>query len=317
MKSQYIQELKSGQAVKEKFILSKKILKEKKNGGSFALLEFSDKTGSIEAVAWDNVIDKVNAIAVGDCVFVAGSVNEYNERLQIVVSSISSVDETDFDPDDFLPSSTEDIEAVMSEIDDIRHTVRNVHLKKLLTLFFDDKDFVRSFRTAPAAKRAHHAYLGGLAVHTRNVCRLAMNIQKVYSDLNVDLLITASILHDVGKITEYIYKKKLDISTEGRMIGHIVMGYEMVAERIKHVPDFPSDLKLRLLHMVLSHHGELEWGSPRLPVFIEALVLHFADNLDSKVGMMSEEQRKPGSMNRSWSDYHPYLEREIYLGERP
>ena len=114
MKSQYIQELKSGQAVKEKFILSKKILKEKKNGGSFALLEFSDKTGSIEAVAWDNVIDKVNAIAVGDCVFVAGSVNEYNERLQIVVSSISSVDETDFDPDDFLPSSTEDIEAVMS-----------------------------------------------------------------------------------------------------------------------------------------------------------------------------------------------------------
>jgi 3'-5' exoribonuclease len=172
---------------------------------------------------------------------------------------------------------------------------------------------VASFKLAPAAKRVHHAYLGGLVVHTRNVLRLAEAVSKVYENLNVDLLMTAAVLHDVGKVYEYDFSRKIDFSTPGRMLGHIVIGYELVGAKIKSIPDFPESMKLRLLHMILSHHGEFEWGSPKQPLFVEALVLHFIDNLDSKVEMMLDIQKRNRGKEKQWSDYHPYLEREIYL----
>jgi len=315
MKSQYVNELRSGQVVKEKFILSKKILKEKKDGGTYAVLEFSDKSGSIEGIAWDNIIDSLNVLSTGDFVFVSGTVNEYNEKLQVVVSSIQHIPEDDIDARDFLPQSTEDIDEVMTEIDRFRTQVNNVYFKKLLDTFFEDQAFVKKFRVAPAAKRAHHAYLGGLAVHTLNVLKLMGNMQAVYRSVNLDLLITAGMLHDIGKIYEYSYKKKLDISTKGRMLGHIVISYEMIVEKIDKIPQFPEDLRLKLLHMILSHHGEFEWGSPKQPLFLEALILHFVDNLDSKAEMIIDELRKNKGKEKEWSDYHPYLEREIYLRE--
>ena len=315
MKSQYVNELRSGQVVKEKFILSKKVLKEKKDGGTYAVLEFSDKSGSIEGIAWDNIIDSLTVLSTGDFVFVSGTVNEYNEKLQVVVSSIQHIAEDEIDALDFLPQSTEDIDEVMTEIDRFRNQVKNAYFKKLLGAFFEDQSFVTKFRIAPAAKRAHHAYLGGLAVHTLNVLKLMGNMQSVYRSINLDLLITAGMLHDIGKIHEYNYKRKLDISTKGRMLGHIVISYEMIVEKIDKISQFPEDLRLKLLHMILSHHGEFEWGSPKQPLFLEALILHFVDNLDSKAEMIIDELRKNRGKEREWSDYHPYLERELYLRE--
>ncbi len=315
MKSQYVDELKSGQVVKEKFILSKKILKEKKDGGTYAMLEFTDRSGSIEGIAWDNVVESLGVLSVGDFVFISGTANEYNERLQIVVHSIRRISEDEINARDFLPQSDEDIDEVMAEIDEFRTRVNNAYLKKLLDIFFEDQAFVEKFRLAPAAKRAHHAYLGGLAVHTLNILKSMDNMQSVYNSINIDLLITAGILHDIGKIHEYTYTKKLDISTKGRMLGHIVISYEMIVEKIDRIPQFPEDLRLKLLHMILSHHGEFEWGSPKQPLFLEALILHFIDNLDSKAEMMIDELRKNKGKEKEWSDYHPYLEREIYLRE--
>ncbi len=315
MKSQYINELRSGQVVKEKFILSKKTLKEKRDGGTYAVLEFSDKSGSIEGIAWENVVESLNVVSVGDYVFIAGTVNEYNEKLQVVVSSIQRISEGEVDARDFLPQSDEDIDEVMIEIDKFRTRVNNVYLKNLLDAFFKDDAFLDKFRLAPAAKRAHHAYLGGLAVHTLNVLKLMDNMRSVYKVVNLDLLMTAGMLHDIGKIYEYSYGRKLDISTKGRMLGHIVISYEMIAEEINKIPQFPEDLRLKLLHMILSHHGEFEWGSPKQPLFLEALILHFADNLDSKAEMMIGELKKNRGKEKEWSDYHPYLEREIYLRE--
>ena len=315
MKSQYISELRSGQVVKETFILSKKILKEKRDGGTYAVLEFSDKSGSIEGIAWDNVIESLNVVSVGDYVFVAGTVNEYNEKLQVVVSSIQRLSEDEVDAGDFLPQCDENIDEVMTEIEMFRTRVNNAYLKKLLDAFFKDESFLEKFRRAPAAKRAHHAYLGGLAVHTLNVLKLMDNMQSVYNSVNLDLLMTAGMLHDIGKIYEYSYGKKLDISTRGRMLGHIVISYEMIAREMDRIPQFPEDLRLRLLHMILSHHGEFEWGSPKQPLFLEALILHFADNLDSKAEMIISELKKNKGKDKEWSDYHPYLEREIYLRE--
>ena len=316
MKSQYAEELRAGQAVKEIFILSWKSIKDKKDGGVYALLEFSDRSGTIQGIAWDNVVESISTLSVGDFVFVAGNVNEYNDRLQIVVNSIKKIEEDEINPEDFLPRTDEDTELVFNEINAFRKKIEDEHLKELLNAFFKDKNLIEKFKLAPAAKQIHHAYIGGLLVHTRNILKLIEKVSMVYADLNVDLLITAGILHDIGKIHEYTYTRSIDFSTEGRMFGHIVIGYEMVADKIKQIPDFPESLKLKLLHMILSHHGEYEWGSPKQPSFAEALVLHFLDNLDSKIEMMITTRKKNKGMGKDWSDYHPFLEREIYLREK-
>lgn len=313
MKSQYIEELKIGQTVKEVFILSWKSIKEKKDGGIFAVLEFADRSGNIQGIAWDNAVESVNELSAGDFVFVVGNVNEYNDRLQIVVSSIKRINEDEINPEDFLPRTDEDIDQAFTEINAYRNKIREKHLKQLLDAFFNDDDLIQKFKRAPAAKRVHHAYLGGLVIHTRNVLRLIDKINDVYTSLNFDLLIAAGILHDVGKIYEYTYTRKIDFSTQGRMFGHIVIGYDLVADKIKQIPDFPESLKFRLLHMILSHHGEYEWGSPKQPSFLEALILHFLDNLDSKVEIMVSARTLNKGLEKEWSDYHPYLEREIYL----
>jgi 3'-5' exoribonuclease len=312
MKSQYVNELKSGQSVKEKFALTKKIVKDKRDGGYYAILEFSDRTGSIDGISWDS--DLLADISAGDFVFITGNVAEYSGRLQVVISSISNVADAEVDALDFLPRYTGDIDQVMDDIRAFKARVKESALQQLLDSFFDDKDFVGLLVLAPAAKKVHHAYLGGLAVHTLSVLRLLDNIMSVYGFLNPDLLITAGILHDVGKIYEYNYKQRIDISDEGRLLGHIVIGSKMVAERIEQIADFPADLKLKILHMILSHHGEAEWGSPKPPLFPEALVLHFVDNLDAKMEMMKQVVDKHRGENKKWSDYHPFLEREIFLG---
>jgi 3'-5' exoribonuclease len=313
MKSQYVGELKSGQTVKEKFVLSKKIIKDKKDGGYYAILEFSDRTGSIDGISWSG--ENLNNISVGDFVFVTGNVSEYSGRLQVVVNSISLGDDEDIDPEDFLPQYPGDIDEVLTAIHGFRAKVKNPHLRSLLDAFFDDNTFVELFRLAPAAKRVHHVYLGGLAVHTLSILRLLQNVRSVYDFLDSDILITAGILHDIGKIHEYTYKKSIDISDQGRLLGHIVIGSEMVAQRIAQISGFPDDLRLRLVHMILSHHGEVKWGSPKAPSFPEALILHYVDNLDSKMEMMRQVFEQHRGKNRQWSDYHPFLEREIYLGE--
>jgi 3'-5' exoribonuclease len=312
MKSQYVNELRSGQAVKETFVLTKKTVKDKRDGGYYAILEFSDRTGYIDGISWDsNVLANISA---GDFVFITGNVAEYSGRLQVVINSINKVADEDVDALDFLPRYAGDIEKVINDIREFRTRVKGPALRKLLDSFFDDNDFVKLLGLAPAAKKVHHAYLGGLAVHTLSVLRLLDSIMSAYSFLSADLLITAGILHDVGKIYEYTYKKRIDFSDRGRLLGHIVIGSEMVAARIEKIGEFPADLRLKILHMILSHHGEVEWGSPKLPLFPEALVLHFADNLDAKMEMMKQVVDKHRGGDKQWSNYHPFLEREIFLG---
>jgi len=232
VKSQYIQELRAGETVKDVFMLTRKVMKEKKDGSSFAILEFTDKSGSIEAIAWDSTVDSVQNTKVDDIVFVIGTVSEYNDRLQITVQSLKHVGGKDISPEDFIPTSTQDIEKVKTEIQVYHKRVKTTCLKELLGAFFEDPDFDRLFYIAPAAKRIHHAYLGGLAVHTLSMLKLAMHVQSVYPFLNLDLLISGCSLHDIGKIYEYSYAKKIDMSTQGRLLGHIVIGARIVNREV-------------------------------------------------------------------------------------
>ena len=248
-----------------------------------------------------------------DIVFVSGTVGEYNDRLQITVQSLKHVNTKDIVPQDFIAACTQDIEKVKTEIRVYHRRVKTTCLKKLLDAFFDDPDFEKLFFTAPAAKRIHHAYLGGLAVHTLSMLKLAMHVQSVYPFLDLDLLITGCSLHDIGKIHEYTYARKIDMSTRGRLLGHIMIGHDMVSEKIRNLKDFPHDIRDKLLHMIISHHGRLEWGSPRLPMFAEALVLHHIDNLDSKVAMFQKELERNEQEQKEWSEYHNHLERELFL----
>ncbi len=315
MKSNYTDQLELGQSVKDIFILSRRNLKEKKDGSHFAVFEFTDRGGTIEGILWDNAEETIKYFKNGDFVLVSGTVNEYNGKLQIVVSTISPVNEQEIDSVDFIPTSEENIKEVIQEIREFIKGISNKYLKELLVLFFHDDAFIKQFSRAPAAKRAHHAYLGGLAVHTRNMARLASKFSEVYTLCDYDLLMAGVLLHDIGKIHEYDYQKRIGITVKGHMLGHIIIGNDMIADKIAQIEKFPNDLKLKLLHMIISHHGEFEWGSPKLPLFAEALLLHFIDNLDAKLEMILYELRRNTNRERIWSDFHPLLEREIYLGE--
>ncbi len=320
MKGQYVADIKIGDEVRETFLLNKKVIREKKGGGYFLTLEVNDRTGSLEGVIWDNAEAINRSVKTGDFVFVTGMVNEYNGHAQITVQNMNVVAETKIDPADFLPATEQDVEALYRELAGIGTGLKNPHLAALYTAFFpavpatpDHKEFVESFKKAPAAMKVHHARVGGLLEHTLTTVRIAQALGPVYPQADQELLVVGSALHDIGKTREYVVKNRILTSDTGKLLGHLTIGYDMTRDQIKKLKGFPEELAGRLLHMILSHHGECEWGAPVKPKFLEALILHFIDNLDSKVEMILETLRRETNPETVWSEYHPFLEREIYL----
>lgn len=324
MKGQYVADIKIGDEIRAAFLLNRKSIREKKGGGYFLTVEFNDRTGALEGIAWDNVEQINRTFRNGDFVFVTGIVNEYNGHAQVVIQNIGRLTDREVDPADFLPTTEYDIDEMYRELVGFGRAVKNPHLKNLYTSFFpdrpqtkDDIEFVTSFKRAPAAMKAHHARIGGLLEHTLTVLRIARTLSAVYPQADPDLLLVGAALHDIGKIREYTITNRLSTSDAGKLIGHVMIGYDMVQDRIKNIQEFPDELAALVLHMILSHHGEHQWGSTTTPKFLEALILHFLDNLDSKVEMILDTLRREADSPTGWSDYHHFLEREIYLRERP
>lgn len=298
--------------VSTQFIVLRKEIKERRDGFPFIAFQFGDKTGEISGVMWDNVEDAIKFVKENEIVMVNGVVNTYGGRLQLSISSIKRARK--YEIEDFIKNTERDIEKLFEELMRFRYSVKNTYLSQLLSKFFQDEQFVQAFKKAPAAVRIHHNYLGGLLEHTLDVVKACDSITRVYTFINRDLLITGAILHDVGKIKSYRYDRAIDHSTEGRLVGHIVFGWEMVNEKIDIIPEFPKELRLLLSHIILAHHGRLEWGSPVIPQTLEALVLHHIDNLDAYIKRFrdAEKERKA---NTKWSQYQKSLERFIYLGK--
>ena len=315
MKKRFITDIKAGDVVDDVFVLAEKILLHKRDGNNFLNVVLSDKTGTLKGVVWDNVDQITAGVTSGDFVSIRGTVGEYKGTLQLVVKTMDLCPREALDPKDFLPATSRDIDGMFQRLVKITASLTTPYLKKLFDAFWEDEEFVRKFKTAPAAKKMHHAYIGGLLEHTLSITSLADKVAGHYSGIDRDLLVSGAVLHDIGKTDEFEYQFKIDYTDEGRMLNHIVIGLKMVDEKLSGIEDFPEDQIFLLKHMVVSHHGVREFGSPEPPKTIEAVLLNYIDEIDSKVNAIREFMASEDP-NETWTSYHRLLERHFYMGKK-
>lgn len=319
-KKQFISGLKQGCDVNDVFAVKYRgSLREYVKGWSFDFT-IADRTGDMKVKYWgskdrDSVEGVYNCFDIGDLVFISGRVSSFRDQLEVHMNEelnhvVTVCDRADYDLSDFMPKTEKDVGGLLDYLRRSIDSVNDSHLNRLLHSFFDDPEFVKSFKESPAAITHHHNFLGGLLEHTVGVVRICESICSFYTELDRDILLTAAMLHDIGKIPKYRYSASIDVSDEGRFIGHIVLGDRIVWERMGRLPDFPQDSMLKLSHMLLSHHGEYEWGSPKIPATAEACALHYADNCDSSVKEFLQVIKGQGGVDASWV-YHKG--RNIYL----
>jgi len=312
-KKQFVLDLEVGKPVNSVFVVSRKIVKKKKNGDDFCLVTLQDKGGDIQGVIWTEVFNRTPDFEEGDFVSVKGSVSEYRNARQLIVESLVRIDdESEIEYSDFIKTTKKDIAQMFSEIKSVVDSVNHKYLSQLLKLFFEDKKFARDFCSATAAVQYHHAYRGGLLEHTLYVCKVCDLVADVYQNINRDLLIAGALLHDIGKIKEYDVGVVIKVTDQGKLLGHISMGYSWVLEKITTIKGFPEDLRERILHIIISHHGYKEFGSPKRPKIMEAFIVHHVDHMDAEVAaynLLIEE----GSDDADWSHFVKGFERSVLL----
>ncbi len=312
MKRLWIKDLKENDNVKGIYLVRKKKQGLKKDHSPFLSFTLADKTGQMDARIWDMVEEYSPLFDEGDIVEIDGTVVRYNNQLQIRVNRISRVDRIP-DIGIFLERSEHDPDDMMKELRGLLKSIENMNLKKLLDLFFMDHDFISRFKMAPAAKAFHHAYIAGLLEHTLWICKLAKELTVLYPELDRDLLLCGAFLHDIGKVPELDLQHRIDYTDSGRLMGHIVLGVEMLNEKLSRLKDFPQELAIKLKHLILAHHGEYEFGSPRRPKIPEALALHIIDDLDAKLkGLISFVEKDP--QEGSWTEFNRIFERYFLKG---
>jgi 3'-5' exoribonuclease len=314
-KSIYVKDIKPGERVSDTFLVSEKNMAVSQKGNSYLSLRLRDKTGDVDGRVWDNVEEMNRIFQKGDVIRIHSRAVSFRNVIQLSISEIHTLDETEIDPSDYSPASRSDTSEMYEALMCFIETVETPYLKSLLTSIFSDEEVAKAFQTAPAAKGFHHSYIGGLLEHTLSVTRLIDHVARHYGEADRDLLITGGILHDIGKIDEFSYRKMIDYTDEGRLIGHIVLGLEMVNKKIDEIEDFPEDLALELRHILLSHHGVLEYGSPKRPKTVEALIVNYIDDLDAKVNAF-REYIDDSDDDSNWTPFHRLLERFIYKGKK-
>jgi 3'-5' exoribonuclease len=316
MKSPCVSDLKPNQMIETTFLVQSKEIRQKKGGELYLSLLLADRSGELDSKMWDNVNDVLNEFERDDFVKVKGIVQVFHNKPQLTIHKVRRVDESEIDFTDYFPSSKRDAEEMWAELRGIVAGMKNPHLKGLLDAMLDDEDIARRYRRAPAAKQIHHAFLGGLIEHVLSVLGMAKAAAAHYANIDSDLLITGSVLHDIGKIYELNYERGFSYSNEGQLIGHISIAMRMVSDKLRGLPDFPPLLRTLVEHLILSHHGQLEYGSPKLPQFPEALLLHYLDDMDSKMECMRALIANDRQLDGCFTTYHPALERAALKKER-
>ncbi|RJX24570.1 MAG: HD domain-containing protein [Desulfobulbus sp.] len=315
-KTLYITDLKEGQQLSDLFLVSKKNLAETKSGNPYLALTLMDKSGEIEARAWENAA-RLDALAeVGRIVAVEGQVKAFRDQRQLNITGMQPVAEGAVDLAHFMPASKRPVSEMQAELAQCIASVTDPGLRKLLAGLFRGK-LLEEFSRAPAAKMMHHACLGGLLEHTLSVAGLALKICEHYEQLDRDLLLAGALLHDLGKVREFSYSSlPFDYTDQGRLIGHLVLGAEMVRSQAEHVPALAPQKLEQLLHLILSHHGRFEFGAPCLPMTSEAILLHHLDDMDAKMELINRLSEQVEGDGYQWSDYQRSLERFLFLKGR-
>ena len=313
MKDFYIRDCQQheSQAVTSNFVVASKQVKNKKNGELYLSLTLADRTGQIQANMWDNVADALNAFEQDDFVKVKGMVQKYNGRWQLTVHKVRKLGDNEIDYADYLPKTTKDIDQLWRTLGEFVESFQNPWLKKLVQDFMADEAIATAYKNAPAAKTLHHAYVGGLLDHVVSLFTVCNLVSRNYPQVNRDLLLTGAFLHDIGKIHELSYQRSISYTTEGQLLGHMIIELEMLHEKLAHIPGFPGELKILIEHLIISHHGQYEFGSPKLPMFPEALMLHYLDDLDSKMESMRAQFEREGELETAWTSYNPSLGRPL------
>jgi len=316
MKSPFVSELEPNRVVTTSFLVRSKEVRQKKTGEPYLSLLLGDRTGEVDAKMWDNVAEVMETFGRDDFVKVKGLLQLYQNRPQMTVHKMRRLDASEVDFADYFPSSERDPAEMWAELRGIVEGLENPHLRALLTALFDDPEIAERYRRAPAAKQIHHAYLGGLLEHVLSLCGLARMAARHYPSVDLDLLLAGAMLHDIGKISELCYERGFGYTDEGQLLGHITIALRMLGEKLSGLPDFPQPLRSLIEHMILSHHGHLEFGSPKLPQFPEALLLHYLDDMDSKMECMRRLIEKDRLGEGSFTAYSVPLERMILKKDR-
>lgn len=312
MAKQFVAEIKDRDSVHAVFLVKDKIMAMAKNGKPYMNLRFMDKSGDIEGKVWDNtdVLDKL--FDKDDFVLIRGKASIYMNKMQVVVAEISKVPEQQVNLADFLPESPRDNSEMRQELQDVVAALTNPHLRGLMESFLADDPFMDLYCMAPAAKGMHHVYLGGLLEHSLALVKLVKTIVPLYGGINEDLLTVGALLHDVGKVHEMSYERAFDYTDIGKLLGHITIGVELVEDKIRQVEGFPRELGILLKHMLLSHHGQYEYGSPKRPKTIEATILNYLDDMDSKINGIRAHIAKENASTSRWTAYHRLYDRYFF-----
>ncbi len=314
MKSQYVDTLVDGDVVNDYFVATRKDLRDTQNGGKFLGMVFKDKTGDVGGVLWNNAPSVAALFEVGDVVNVRGTINTYQNRLQVRVDQVLPLKDGEYDPEDLVASGENSGEALEKFLA-IMGTVENEWLKQLLNAFFDDARFMEKFEVAAAGKKWHHAHRGGLAQHCFEMATIAETMCGLFPNIDRDVLMTGVFVHDIGKLYEMTHNLFVEYTTAGRLIGHLQIGSDMVNGKIRDIDGFPEDLRMQVIHLILSHHGEMTFGSPVVPKTVEAIVLYMIDNLDAQADAFTRVVKETSGKRQEWSDYLNLIQRQIWTKE--
>ena len=293
------------------FVVVSKQVKPKKTGEPYLALTLGDRTGQIEAKMWDNVEEFIDVFEQDHFLKIKGLINKYKNRFQLTIHKLRRMQDAEVDFSDYLPKTSKDIGELWRTLTDFVGTFENPHLKSLVDLFLADPEIAERYRMAPAAKSLHHAYIGGLLDHVVSLFRSCDLLCRNYPQVNRDLILTGAFLHDIGKIHELTYNRSFSYSTRGQLLGHMIIELEMLQTKLAQLPDFPPNLKTLLEHLIISHHGQYDFGSPKLPMFPEALMLHYLDDLDSKMEAMRAHFEREAQLDGPWTSYNASMGRPL------
>ena len=311
----FVDQLKQGERLDELFLVKSARLSETKAGKPYLILVVMDRSGEVSGPIWDKALEVQKLCTPGEIIRVAGLVQSYRDSLQLKIDSVLPVVRSAVELGDFFPVSLKNIKEMADELQALLRAIQNPYLKKLLNYFFNKSDWWPEFQESPAAKGIHHAYIGGLLEHSLSVAQLCHFMADHYEGVDHSLLVAGALLHDIGKLEELKAENGVvEYTVAGRLKGHLVIGSEMIGKAAAQIKDFPEELLEQLQHLILSHHGRLEFGSPTVPMTVEAFVLSFVDDLDAKMNQTEQLRRKMKSGEKGWTDYQRTLERYLYLG---